>query len=212
MPKGGARINSGPAPDPNALRRDRAEDKAGWTILPADGRQGDPPDWPLQPDVRIASQLELAERQREVLAAQVEADLAPRGSVAKVAKLDQVIAELKYRLERVTEAELLLWGQLWATPQAVAWQRLRYVREVALYARLAAQAELGDLDAGKEARQWSDRLGLNAAALLRLRWKIDGGPPASAPVTSPGRRARGRAASTKDRGLRLVQDEGGSSA
>lgn len=45
MPKGGARARSGPAPDPNALRRDR--DAGEWTILPVDGRTGAPPIWPL---------------------------------------------------------------------------------------------------------------------------------------------------------------------
>ncbi|MER7077902.1 hypothetical protein SAMN02982929_07234 [Saccharopolyspora kobensis] len=47
MPRGGARVSSGPAPDPNALRRDRRDDAAGWQILPANGRQGDVPRWPL---------------------------------------------------------------------------------------------------------------------------------------------------------------------
>ena len=45
MTKGGARARSGPAPDPNALRRER--DAGEWTILPAEGRQGDSPEWPL---------------------------------------------------------------------------------------------------------------------------------------------------------------------
>lgn len=45
MPKGGARSRSGPAPDPTALRRER--DAGEWTILPAEGRQGATPDWPL---------------------------------------------------------------------------------------------------------------------------------------------------------------------
>lgn len=45
MPKGGARTRSGPAPDPNALARER--DAGEWTILPATGRQGPPPGWPL---------------------------------------------------------------------------------------------------------------------------------------------------------------------
>jgi hypothetical protein len=44
--RGGARINSGPAPDPNALRRER--DKGQWTILPIEGRGSVPaPEWPL---------------------------------------------------------------------------------------------------------------------------------------------------------------------
>lgn len=47
MARGGARVVSGPAPDPMALRRNRPSDKAGWTLLPAEGRPGDAPDWPL---------------------------------------------------------------------------------------------------------------------------------------------------------------------
>lgn len=46
MPKGGARTRSGPAPDPNALRRDRPGDTA-WVVLPAEGRKGPTPKWPL---------------------------------------------------------------------------------------------------------------------------------------------------------------------
>lgn len=45
MGSGGARARSGPAPDPNALRRER--DQGEWTILPASGRSGEPPAWPL---------------------------------------------------------------------------------------------------------------------------------------------------------------------
>lgn len=41
------RINSGPAANPNSLRRDRRTDQAGWTQLPASGRSGDAPEWPL---------------------------------------------------------------------------------------------------------------------------------------------------------------------
>lgn len=45
MASGGARARSGPAPDPNALRRER--DAGEWTTLPAEGREGATPDWPL---------------------------------------------------------------------------------------------------------------------------------------------------------------------
>lgn len=51
MASGGARATSGPPPDPNALRRNRKEDKAGWSTLPAEGRTGPTPGWPLT-DVR----------------------------------------------------------------------------------------------------------------------------------------------------------------
>lgn len=43
----GGHAASGPAPDPNALRRNRPSDKAGWRTLPAEGRPGEPPEWPL---------------------------------------------------------------------------------------------------------------------------------------------------------------------
>jgi len=43
--KGGARSRSGPAPDPSALRRERDGDE--WRKLPAAGRGGRPPAWPL---------------------------------------------------------------------------------------------------------------------------------------------------------------------
>lgn len=46
MPSGGARSRSGPPPDPNALRRNRNTDSE-WTTLPAEGRPGEPPEWPL---------------------------------------------------------------------------------------------------------------------------------------------------------------------
>lgn len=45
--KGGARARSGPAPDPDALRRDRPQDVGEWVELPKSGRLGDAPAWPL---------------------------------------------------------------------------------------------------------------------------------------------------------------------
>lgn len=53
MARGGARSRSGPPPDPNALRRARANDPA-WTRIPADVRAGKvAPEWPLvEPSVR----------------------------------------------------------------------------------------------------------------------------------------------------------------
>ncbi|MGW3936453.1 hypothetical protein [Streptomyces phaeochromogenes] len=47
MPRGGARAVSGPPPDPRSLRSTKAIDKGGWRTLPAEGRQGEPPEWPL---------------------------------------------------------------------------------------------------------------------------------------------------------------------
>lgn len=108
----------GPPPNPNRRRRNAT---VAMTQLPAEGRQGEPPAWPLG---------------------------------------------------TADEAEAALWADLWATPQAVAWERLRYGREVALYVRWQLLAETGQTEAAKEARFWSDRLGLNPVAMLRLRWEI----------------------------------------
>lgn len=53
MPSGGARLRSGPAPDPAALRRDR--DGKDWVQLPYEGRAGDPPPWPEEiPEPSVA--------------------------------------------------------------------------------------------------------------------------------------------------------------
>jgi hypothetical protein len=43
MTSGGARTRSGPAPDPTSGR----SEKRAWTDLPASGREGEPPEWPL---------------------------------------------------------------------------------------------------------------------------------------------------------------------
>lgn len=59
MASGGARTRSGPPPDPNALRRDR--DQGEWVTLPAEGRDGAVPEWPL-PDP-LSREIELWERE-----------------------------------------------------------------------------------------------------------------------------------------------------
>lgn len=104
--------------------------------LPAEGRKGRVPKWPLPP-----------------------------------ALLDSTIYGLVPNIE---EGELELWGVVWHTPQAVAWEQLGYIREVAQYVRWKVRAELGDMDAAKEARMLADRLGLTPMSMLRLRWEIVG--------------------------------------
>lgn len=141
-------------------------------MLPAEGRKGRPPDWPLPPDLMLTTMLEQVGTQAEMLGAQVEAGVAPRGAEARLAKLDQHAALLRAKIDAATAAEVDLWRKLWATPQAVMWSRMKWTREVALYVRWQVLAELGDIKASAEARQWSDRLGVNAAAMQRLRWQV----------------------------------------
>jgi hypothetical protein len=55
MPSGG-HGNSGPAPDPNALRRGRSDDR-GWTNLPAAGFTGVVPEFPLPGALSVEAEL-----------------------------------------------------------------------------------------------------------------------------------------------------------
>lgn len=70
------------------------------------------------------------------------------------------------------DRELELWETIWRTPQAEAWNRNGWDRDVALYVRFFTIGETGRLDEAKEARMWSDRLGLNPAAMLKNRWRV----------------------------------------
>ena len=140
----------GPAPDPNALRRDRPSDKDGWTSLPLEGRNGVAPAWPLRTWVETTAHLlnddDLSAADKKL----------PMGRDAI----------------RADEREAAIWAELWTIPQAVVWERKKSVHDVALYTRFMFAAESGDMKAAAEARQWNDRLGLNPKAMLSLRWKI----------------------------------------
>lgn len=61
MPSGGARARSGPAPDPQALRRARKDD-TGWETLPGP-REGDAPDWPDELAAPSVSELAMWSRE-----------------------------------------------------------------------------------------------------------------------------------------------------
>jgi hypothetical protein len=67
-----------------------------------------------------------------------------------------------------------LWAQLWATPQAVMWERQGWTRFVARYARLLPAAEKtgARITTLAEVRQMEDRLGLTPVSMLRLRWEV----------------------------------------
>lgn len=75
---------------------------------------------------------------------------------------------------RATKQELALWEQLWASPQATAWEEMGWVRTVARYARITVAAERPKAIAAvmSEARQLEDRLGLNPKAMRSLGWEI----------------------------------------
>ncbi|SDT84975.1 hypothetical protein SAMN04488548_1141, partial [Gordonia westfalica] len=88
-------------------------------------------------------------------------------------KNELLVAQLQLQIEQATDAEKALWADLWSTPQAVIWEESHTHREVAQYVRWKVRAEQGDLKAAAEARQLSDRLGLNPLALMRLRAEVE---------------------------------------
>lgn len=110
-----------PVPKANPIRRNA---RVGPLMLPASGRQGPPPEWPI-PGARIP-------------------------------------------------AEILAWAQLWATPQAVAWETLGWTRTVARYCRVMIEAERDDASAAMLAQcsVLEDRLGLTPKAMRALLWQI----------------------------------------
>lgn len=90
---------------------------------------------------------------------------------------------------RATAAQKKVWAQLWATPQAAAWEALGWTRSVARYAQVLVRCDDPEAPASilGEARQLEDRLGLSPMAMKRLQWEIvsDQAPQgAGAKVTS----------------------------
>lgn len=155
MPRGGARAVSGPPPDPRSLRSTKTMDKGGWRTLPAEGREAEPPEWPLTTP---------------------------------------------------SERELDLWEDLWAKPQAVAWEDMGQELEVALFVRTLAEAETAEarVDVKKMVRGYLDSLGLSVAGMNRNRWKIapaiDEGPVEAEAAWEP---SAARRPSARDR-LKVV--------
>lgn len=80
----------------------------------------------------------------------------------------------KWPISKATRVESVLWRQLWATPQAVAWERFGWTRMVARYVRCVLEVEEPGADTRMlaEVRQIEDRLGLSPLAMLRLQWTI----------------------------------------
>lgn len=77
---------------------------------------------------------------------------------------------------KLSAAEREAWAQLWATPQAHAWEQLggTWTRTVARYCRLMVRAEAGDSYAALHAQTTAleDRLGLTPKSMRLLLWQI----------------------------------------
>jgi hypothetical protein len=165
----------GPPPK-NPAQRARRNATVSMTQLPAEGRTKRAPNWPLIPDVVLTTRQRLAEDKAEALRwrlAELEEAGKPTGAVER--RLDAALeaaAIAAAQLREQRKLESVLWRDLWRTPQSMEWERLGWTRDVAQYVRHKVLGELGDLESAKEARQWSDRLGLTPLAMLRLRWTV----------------------------------------
>lgn len=168
---------NGPAPKhPSTRTRARSAKASGFRMLPSQGRTGAPPCWPLQADLRAVAELEVARDKVAALqvAQETETDGRKKGRLRRqLEQHEMTVATLTLQLEQANDAETALWRELWRTPQAVVWEEAHAAREVAQYVRWKIRGEQGDLEAAKEARMLSDRLGLNPLALLRLRAEIE---------------------------------------
>lgn len=172
---------AGTGPTPKAAGVDgrgarRRNATIAMTRLPAGGRQGAAPRWPLLDDIVLTERRDSCRRNADELELLLlEPELVGRARASAQRKYDSAntaanIADAQLKQQQQVEGEL--WAELWATPQATAWERMGWIREVAQYVRWKVKAEGGDLDASKEARMLADRLGLNPLSMLRLRWEI----------------------------------------
>lgn len=160
----------GPPSNPNASRRNV---RVGPVRLPSSGRTGRAPRWPLPVNPRLVAKIEI---EHEAIAELEERELENDGLTgpesARLTRARQRLKIAEVTARQVDLTEKALWRDLWKTPHAVQWELLGWTREVAQYVRWKAAAECGDLDAGKEARQYADRLGLNPKAMRMLMWTI----------------------------------------
>lgn len=165
----------GPAPKPPGTAR-RRNATVATISLPAIGWQGAVPEWPLIDDLSLEVKRSVLMSKAESLQDEIEETDSLKAQKKLTREMDSAMAQVKL-LDRQIEAqrklEVDLWNDLWRTPQAKVWNEMAWARDVAQYVRWKVLAEMGNLPAGQEARMWSDRLGLNPLAMLRLRWEIE---------------------------------------
>lgn len=148
MPKGGARNRSGPAPDPKSGRSERRGIKLA--ALPAQGYDGDVPEWPL-PN-RAVYRWEYEDKRRF-----------------------QVLDE--DATEAVRDRELEMWAWAWSTPQAWAWAQPSEswrLHTVAMWVRTYVLCESSEATAADKGslHRFADQIGMTPAGLKENGWAI----------------------------------------
>lgn len=167
----------GPAPKHPSVRARRNDPKKDFTSLPAKGRSGKAPAWPLQPDVRMTAEHQLCLDRIASLQVQVEGaeDGRTKGRLRRnLAAAELTAATLALQIEQSTDAERDLWVELWSTPQATMWEAsTAFARMLAQFVRWNVKAEQGDLKAAAEARARYKDFGLTPSTLTALKVEIE---------------------------------------
>lgn len=197
--------NGPPPKDPT--KRARRNATVAMTMLPAEGRAGRAPAWPLAGDIELETKIFMAKRELADIEDELEWASTAKDRAAqrrKRSRTNKKLTELELMKKHAGATERKIWTALWKTPQATQWEKRGWFREVALYARHQAKAEAGSMDDSKEARQREDRLGLNDMSMLRLRWQI---ADKAEPEKKTGRPGTGATSSRARRGaLHAVPD------
>ena len=148
MGSGGARINSGPPPDPRSGRSERRGIQ--FTALPADGYDGPVPRWPLPK--RTVWLVEVVDKVR-------------------FKSLDEGATEA------VQDRELALWEWAWRTPQAWAWAQPSEswrLHSIAMWVRTFVLCESSEATAADKnsLHRFADDIGMSPAGLRANGWAI----------------------------------------
>lgn len=146
MTKGGTRNRNGAAPDPKSARS--ARQGLSFDQLPAEGYDGEAPEFPLPPAVVMSEHFEHRK---------------------KVTEVDE--GETTGRNEREQE----LWEWAWTTPQAAAWAREPWRwQAVAMWVRISALCEAPEAQAADKSslHRFADQIGLTPAGLRENGWEI----------------------------------------
>lgn len=160
----------GPPGNPNAIRRNP---RVGVVVLPAGGRKGRTPTWPLPDDPKLTARVNIeADLIEELEQKELDEDGLSRTDATKLTRARQRLAIAEATRDAIRETEKVIWRELWRTPQAAEWERLKWTRDVAQYVRHKAAAECGNLEESKEARLRGESLGLTNKGMKALMWVI----------------------------------------
>lgn len=190
MPKAGAKIRSGPPPDPNSGKSERYGRK--FRELDASMRRGkSAPKFPLP----------------EVSALDIKMDLDFLDS--EDLKDTEGLRELKEKLQteevdRWNQREKELWRWAWRLPQAVAWAESAYLTFwVAHWVRLSVLCESPKARAADRAAHLriGDQIGMTPAGMAYNGWTVSEPQPAMPPAAVPG---RSRPSARERMGLKVV--------